>query len=127
MRRFLDVKIAKLLLFLVLISLVSGNIENEIICIEENGQVALESPINGRCGADGISEYANDHCPRCTDIQLSYSAEVNNFSTKIKNTVAVSNVYSMVDTTHSNFGSYPNPPESRFFSHDFLSSVIIRI
>ncbi len=130
MRRFIDVKIAKSLLFLFLIPLVWGNIENAIICIEENGQVAIESPLNGSCGADALSGYANEHCSRCTDIPISCSAEVNSFnsSPKIKNTIAIANVRSFShDKPSLILRNYQNLSESTLFPSDALNSVIIRI
>lgn len=130
MKRLLDVNIAKLLLFLLMIPLVSGNIENAIICIEGNGHIAIESPMNGTCGIEGLSGYANEHCSGCTDIPISFSAEINrsNSSAKTNSSVAIAtNIHYLADAPRLSLGNHENLPGSRFFSHAFLSSVIIRI
>lgn len=167
MRRFLDGKIAKALLFLALIPFVSGNFEDAIICVEKDGQVAVEflrndvsvlsehakehslrhehilpnpAGVNGSKsslavefpgnGVSGLSVYAKEHGSRHTHILVSDPTEVRNLnpSKKIKDTIAIANIrYLAHDKPSLNRRNYQNLSESGFFSHDLLSSVIIRI
>ena len=129
MRRFLNIKFARWLLLFAIVPLVSGNIGNAILCIEENGRVAIEYSRNGACGAGGISDYEKEHCPRCTDVSISNSTEINNrnLSTITKNIVSGANIINIEETPRSNRGNRRILPKTILFHPAILSSIVIRV